>query len=59
MMASTSDFNACSITNFISRQYTHNDLAKRRALARPVEAEGRNELERLVRFRPILIHDVS
>ncbi len=26
----------------------HNDLAKRRALARPVEAEGRNELERLV-----------
>ncbi len=28
----------------------HNDLAKRRALARPVEAEGRNELERLVMF---------
>ena len=28
---------------------TANDLAKRRALARPVEAEGRNELERLVR----------
>ena len=27
----------------------YNDLAKRRALARPVEAEGRNELERLVR----------
>ncbi len=26
----------------------HNDLAKRRALARPVEAEGRNVLERLV-----------
>jgi len=30
------------------RHYTHNDLAKRRALARPVEAEGRNELERFV-----------